>query len=417
MGGYLEQRAFSIFFKFNNMNLINGEYIDLNDIGTHINVRMTDEEINQKYIKGEVRIVTEQARYPLSSIVTMLSSQDYSLNPEFQRRHRWNIQQKSRLIESFIMNVPIPPIFLYEDSYSHYEVMDGLQRLTAIYEFYSNKFALEGLEQWSELNGKTYEALPIQISRGIDRRYLSSIILLQETAKNDNDANKLKQLVFERINSGGVQLKAQESRNAVFGGVFNELCIRLSRNIYLCKTWGIPEPSPEEISLGVVDDQLLKNQSFREMEDVELVLRFFANRQRDTLFRSASNFRNFLDLYLKEANRFEPVTISALENLFKETIKFVYDLMGETAFWLFRSRSSGWSWYKRPTTAVYDSLMMAASSYLDHKSAILENQPDIQIKLENFYRLNYGIFEGRNVNPGIVKERELKFKELFESLL
>src|SRR5690606_6802126 len=214
--------------------------------GTHINVRMTDEEINQKYIKGEVRIVTEQARYPLSSIVTMLSSQDYSLNPEFQRRHRWNIQQKSRLIESFIMNVPIPPIFLYEDSYSHYEVMDGLQRLTAIYEFYSNKFALEGLEQWPELNGKTYETLLIQISRGIDRRYLSSIILLRETAKNDKDANNLKQLVFARINCGGVQLKAQESRNVVFGGVFNELCIRLSRNIYLCTTWGIPEPSPEE---------------------------------------------------------------------------------------------------------------------------------------------------------------------------
>src|SRR5690606_34386216 len=159
--------------------------------GTHINVRMTDEEINQKYIKGEVRIVTEQARYPLPSIVTMLKSDDYSLNPEFQRRHRWSIEQKSRLIESFIMNVPIPPIFLYEDRYSHYEVMDGLQRLTAINEFYLNKFSLKGLEQWPELNGKTYDTLPLQIIRGIDRRHLSSIILLQETAKDPLEANKL----------------------------------------------------------------------------------------------------------------------------------------------------------------------------------------------------------------------------------
>lgn len=117
----------------------------------------TDEEINSKYAKGEVRIVTEQARYPLSSIVGMLDGDDYELNPEFQCRHRWDIKKKSRLIESLIMNVPIPPIFLYEDHYSHYEVMDGLQRLTAIYEFYNDVFALDQLEKWPELNGRTYD--------------------------------------------------------------------------------------------------------------------------------------------------------------------------------------------------------------------------------------------------------------------
>ena len=79
------------------------------------------------------------------------------------------------------MNVPIPPIFLYEDRYSHYEVMDGLQRLTAIFEFYTGCTCLEGLDQWPELNKRRYSQLPDQVRRGIDRRYLSSIILLQET--------------------------------------------------------------------------------------------------------------------------------------------------------------------------------------------------------------------------------------------
>jgi hypothetical protein len=149
---------------------------------------VTDRDIDALYGSGEARIVTEQARYPLPAIPDMVEGEDYELNPEFQRRHRWNGQRRSRLIESFIINVPIPPIFLYEDRYGHYEVMDGLQRLTAIRDFYRGVFALQGLEEWPAINGRHYADLPEQIRKGIDRRYLSSIILLQETAKTPDEA-------------------------------------------------------------------------------------------------------------------------------------------------------------------------------------------------------------------------------------
>jgi hypothetical protein len=142
------------------MNLFPNEKLDFTHIETTDATLMSNEEINSKYVKGDVRIVTEQARYPLPQIVPMVESGDYELNPEFQRRHRWDDQKKSRLIESFIMNVPIPPIFLYEDRFSHYEVMDGLQRLTAIYGFYTNQLVLDGLEEWPELNGRRYSELP-----------------------------------------------------------------------------------------------------------------------------------------------------------------------------------------------------------------------------------------------------------------
>lgn len=171
-------------------------------------------------------------------------------DPEFQRRHRWNDQRRSRLIESFIINVPIPPIFLYEDRYGHYEVMDGLQRLTAIRDFYRGAFALEGLKEWPSINGRHYSDLPEQIRKGMDRRYLSSIILLQKTAKTQEEAARLKRLVFERINSGGEKLTHQESRNAVNAGPMNDLCMRLSRNVHLCRTWRIPEPSEVELATG-----------------------------------------------------------------------------------------------------------------------------------------------------------------------
>ena len=74
---------------------------------------LTEEQIDSKYLKGEVRIITEQARYPLETITNLINSGRYILRPEFQRRHRWDVVKQSRLIESFIINIPIPPIFLY----------------------------------------------------------------------------------------------------------------------------------------------------------------------------------------------------------------------------------------------------------------------------------------------------------------
>lgn len=398
------------------MKLIDGEKITFTHLEPVSDTTVSDEDINQKYIKGEVRIITEQARYPLPSIVVMLSGTDYKLNPEFQRRHRWSKSQKSKLIESFIMNVPIPPIFLYEDSYSHYEVMDGLQRLTAIKEFYKDEFELEGLEEWPELNGKNYTALPQQIKKGIDRRYLSSIILLQETAKNEIEAMQLKQLVFERINSGGVKLEPQESRNAVFNGPFNELCIKLARNEFLCKTWGIPLPTEDEIKNNILADELIQNELFRDMGDVELVLRYFANRQRKDLIKDSRSLKDYLNNYLKYANAIPLKTMDEMANIFQETMQFIYELLQEQAFCLYRVRNDNWNWYSRPTTAIYDPLTIVASEFLSLKENILKKKADIIPTLEKFYKDNYDSFEGRNTNPGILTKREELLRNLFTEL-
>ena len=129
-----------------------------------------------KNIKRVKFVLFKQARYPLNTIVNLVESDDYILNPEFQRRHRWNNSRKSKLIESFI--VFLIPQFLYEFEYSKYEVMDGLQRLTAISQFYKDEFVLQDLGEWKELNGYRYSNLPDQVRKGIDRRYISSIILL-----------------------------------------------------------------------------------------------------------------------------------------------------------------------------------------------------------------------------------------------
>jgi hypothetical protein len=404
------------------LQLFPDEKLSLPEVSVDLSPVLSDADINEKYIKGEIRIVTEQARYPINTISSIVDNPSYKLSPEYQRRHRWSRDGQSRLIESLIMNVPIPPIFLYEYEFSRYEVMDGLQRLTAISEYYKDVFSLSGLSEWVELNGKKYSELPEKIREGIDRRYLSSVILLKETARNEQEALRLKQLVFERLNSGGVRLSPQEARNALFNGPVNQLCLKLSRQPSLCRLWGIPEPTRNEVELQQISDELLQNDDFREMYDVELVLRFFANRQRQSIRPTYRSLSSFLDAYLQLANKtFAPATLEALKTLFETTITLVEDTFGERAFWLYRKRTragnDSWSWLERPTLAAYEPMMFVISKMLDRSDELRSAAAAIQGGMPDFYKENYGIFEGRNVNASDITAREEAYQRYLYSKL
>jgi Protein of unknown function DUF262/Phage integrase, N-terminal SAM-like domain len=415
-----------------NIQLLQGEVFDSNAKSDNVIIARPDDEINNKYRRGEIRIITEQARYPLDSIQTMLESkqgahQKYILNPEYQRRKRWDNVRKSRLIESFIMNVPIPPIFLYEIDYSIYEVMDGLQRLTAIYDFYVGKFALEGLEYWQELNGKTYEKLPGDVKRGIDRRYLSSIVLLQETAKSNEQATFLKQVVFGRLNTGGEKLTPQETRNALLNGKFNQLCIRLAQNDIFRKMWQMPPESEVEDLLVKNEEYLLENtnyspiaiEAYRKMTDVELVLRFFAYRHINKL--KSRTVEKFLDEYLNAANQFSDTTIQALEKLFLDTITLVYDILGETAFLLPPTRENR-KGYQSSTKTIYDAIMQAFTMNLENKEQLQNHKQQIKDNLyKNKHLLsisgNKSLFDGRYNNKVDVIARIDYFNNFLQSYI
>lgn len=388
------------------MAMIEGEVFNRDRILLPV-VDMSDEEINAKYKRGEIRIVTEQARYPVKSIKGMLDSGDYLLNPEYQRRKRWDNGKKSRLIESFIMNVPLPPVFLYEYDYSKYEVMDGLQRLTTIYDFYSGLFALESMGYWKELEGKKYDELPEEIQKGIDRRYISSIVLLEETAKSPEEAEELKQIVFERLNSGGEKLTAQETRNALYNGSFNQLCIKLSKNEKFRAMWNIPLEGDSE-------EKLLNSEAYRKMDDVELVLRFFAYRFLDDF---SGTVETFLDAYLKQANTFSEATNQELEKLFNDVVDIAYALFGDKAFIapVYERQVT------KPQKTIYDPLMQSIAKHVKWKDKLLLAAQDIDeisryenrpIKFEGTK-----LFDGRNTVPSVVKQRVEFFDDLFEPYL
>ena len=98
--------------------------------------RSSDDEINGKYASRELRIVTESNREQLPNFVEALKRPGWmELRPFYQRRPRWDRYRQSRLIESFIMNIPVPPLFVFESDLAKFEVMDGQQRITAIRDF------------------------------------------------------------------------------------------------------------------------------------------------------------------------------------------------------------------------------------------------------------------------------------------
>lgn len=378
-------------------------------------IQVTDDKLNEKYATGEIRIVTEQARYPLASIPSMVDSPDYIMNPDFQRRHRWSIEQKSRLMESFIMNVPIPPIFLYEVEYSTYEVMDGLQRLSAISDFYNNKFSLQGLEYWIELEGKTYNELPSLVKKGIDRRYLSSIILLKETAKNPEDAKQLKQIVFERINSGGTRLEFQESRNALYDGEFSKLCKRLSRDVYFCKIFGIPEVTEEEQRCGEPSEELQKNYMYSTMKDVEAVTRFFAMRYVDSYDMV---LKSFLDLFTEQANLLNEQVRNEYEHLFRATIKLAYDIHGIEAFGRWREdKIRGWEFQSSPVMFLYDPIMYVLSQLLEQGESLIEHREEIKAAQSELFRNNEILQNGRKQSKADIKDRINLFGSFYQKFL
>lgn len=397
--------------------LLQTEALDLLPRAPVDSVEPTEEAIAAKYISGDIRIVTEQARTQLPQLPALLDSGQYKLKPDYQRRRRWTDAKRSRLIESFLMNVPVPPVFLYEFAYAQYEVMDGLQRLSTLSAFYRDEFALTELEYWRELEGLTYSRLPLQLRQGIDRRYLSSIVLLYETAATDEQAQRLKQLVFERINSGGVSLSYQESRNALSQGPLNEHLQMLARHPSFCRSWGIPEPDAAELASGIPRDEVLADLRYQSMEDVEMVLRFLAHRQR-TGVGALRNMRTYLDRYWQKANEaFTPELVEELGGIFKRTMDLVFDVLGESAFYIRRERGSERLWVPRPTLLAYDSVMAAFSQHLQQASVLVDRKEAVRDRLSDLYDEHAADFDGRRTDPRDVAKRDELISQMLSDVV
>ncbi len=248
------------------------EELEADDVET---VNISEFDIVKKYDEGQARIVIQRNDFLIPNILQMVKDRAIlNLAPPYQRRKRWNNAKRSHLIESLLINIPIPPIFLYECDLAKYEVMDGQQRMDAIRGFFKNEYALTNLKKWPELDGRKYSDLPARIQAGLNRRGLAAIIILTESGQSENTAIEIRQYVFERLNTGGEKLNAQEIRNCIYASPFNDMLVDISRTSLFTSAWNIPPKEPDEPHK--VSKVLESNRLYSVMADCEIVLRFFA---------------------------------------------------------------------------------------------------------------------------------------------
>ena len=223
---------------------------------------------------------------------------------------------------------------------------------------------------------------------------MSSIILLNESASNPQKAMQMKQLVFERLNTGGEPLKGQEIRNAIYKGKMNELCIKLSDNATFKKLWGLKNDNATATE---------KDPLYREMGDVELVLRFFAMRFVD---KFTIKLDDFLDTYLKNANLYPDETIDKLENLFVRNINVAYGLFGDKAFKIYKHRYSSLTWGSVAEKYIYDPMMLALTQLQLTDDEILKvDKDELTQEIQIFYSTFEKDFDGKKQSRSDIKHR------------
>lgn len=240
--------------------------------------------LEAKYRDQMRQIVSQKLDLPISTLVEMIDEQ-INLSPDFQRRDIWNLEKRSRFIESIIMNVPVPPVFLGEDEYGSYVVLDGRQRLTALYEFLKNHYTLKGLEVWNDLNSLSFHDLSKKkLDKALTRRFVPAIVILKESSA------QVKYDVFDRLNQGGVIAEPMEIRNAIYSGPFNRQLHDLSANRLFRNLWNIP----------LTAEELLNNALYNRMRDLELVLRFYALQDYQAM---NMNFKDYLSDFMERRNQ------------------------------------------------------------------------------------------------------------------
>lgn len=361
---------------------------------TELEVQVSDEELSQKYSDTQVRIVRSTLDFTLHTLVSSIKDKSYiDLSPGYQRRARWDRKKKSLLIESILMNVPIPPLFLFERDYNQYEIMDGRQRLEAISEFLDNKYSLTGLEFWPELQGKKFSDLPGTIQRGLLRRTINAVVLLAETTRSD-DSFDIRLILFRRLNTGGVKLNPQELRNALYPSAFNQALHELSRSTLFTSIWKIPAKTLTEEEEPPVT--LQKNALYRSMMDCELVLRFFAIRDAVSGIAKGS-LRQIFD---KTMLRYSSISESSVETMkleFSETLRRVTDALGYD----FHKLPGG----NQPSRPLYDAILVAAyrSPHLNLTIDAPQIKARLQVALSDAN--TYDILVGRGNTLESIKDR------------
>lgn len=283
--------------------------------------------------KGDKIVYTEQKDFPLSTIREMCDDGDIVTNPDYQRDFVYTPKQSSKLIESMLIGIPIPTVYLCQENDETWSVIDGQQRITSFVSYLKNEFPLSGLTELKELNGLSFKDMDKALQKKLKSSSLKAICILKES-------QELKYEIFARLNQGAVSLKPQELRNCIYRGSCNSMLDDLAENKYLPTLFH--------------DDNKRKQYQ-------ERILRFFALR----------NFTDYKSSIMKTMNDYmlvhqnaDDAEIKDCKLLFNKTIDIIKQILGDTAFFAV-NRDNG-KVIEKFSGSVYDSIIIPFSFFDNH---------------------------------------------------
>ena len=304
------------------------------------------------------KILTQKTEYSIEYLHRLERRGRLNLQPDFQRQYVWDVVKASSLIESLLLDVPIPPIYLSEDDDEILSVIDGQQRLGSIFAFINGifpdnkKFNLKKLKVLRDLNNCHYKTIDALYQDKFDSAAISTIII-----KKESDP-ELKFDIFERLNTGSVKLNDQELRNCIYRGQYLNVIKEMSTNKDFKYIMGLKKAD-------------------KRMKDVEYVLRFAAFYHQSYLQYSKSlNMKNFLNLEMKNHQHIEEEEIEDLKGAFKKAVQINKSLFGNRSFRRIKlgdQENHNLSWKNTTVVngALYDLMMV---SFIDYdKNMIYRN--------------------------------------------
>ena len=297
-------------------------------------------------------ILTYPADFTLEVLVGKWKKKEIQI-PKIQRKFVWTQAQASKLIESFLMGLPVPPIFFYQSrSDNSLLVVDGQQRLRSIAFFFSGLFGesgtgkkagsfnLTGLDPKSPYFETTYQQLKDTNQAAFNKlnnSVLRSFVMKQLDPSDDTSIFQ----IFERLNTGGVILQGQEIRNCIYEGTFNDMLNELNKGTAWRQIFG-------------------KKAEDKRMRDMELILRFFA------LFHNIKNYKKpmkkFLNDFMGSHRRTTLEKLTTFRTEFVKVSEAVVAHLGEHPFHIHRGLNA----------AVYDSTFTAFARHLDYVGTTTE---------------------------------------------
>ncbi len=357
------------------------------------------EDIQEDYIQNSapqsiyplnysIEIDIKEERFSVFEYLRKIDKDIIEMNPDFQRNLVWKLHQKSQFIESIILNVPIPPIYLKRENNGRLIVVDGLQRTKTLMQFYNNEFKLAGLEALSNLNGLSFsdfersedQALNALSTRIEDKQLL--FYILQPTVQMQFVYD-----LFNRINTGGTKLERQEIRNCVYIGNSTRLLETIS------KDKGYRQATHDGISS-------------KRMKDREAALRCLAFVLMDVNKDYDDSMDNFLERAMMKINQLDEVEVNNLRKRFIETMQISLEIFGDENFRIPTEISKG-----RVNIAIMETIY----HYLYHNNV---DHKDYHIIKERYSKLikNTHYLEAVRQATGF-KKRVLKRFEIANNIL